>query len=192
MAATQHLSCHGKKGNPPSATGNEGFRNKIANFTARNTYSYQTMKLAEALNQRADLQKRIAQLRERFSNNVKVQEGDQPAEKPEDLFAELERSLKELETLIVRINRTNQETVWEGQTLTEMIAAKDMLSLHLSSLRAVLEAANVRSDRFSRNEIKFVRTIDVNELQKKVDDLSRDLRELDSRLQQANWMTDLL
>ncbi len=150
------------------------------------------MKLAEALNQRADLQKRIAQLRERLSNNVKVQEGDQPAEKPEDLFAELERSLKELETLIVRINRTNQETVWEGQTLTEMIAAKDMLSLHLSSLRAVLDAANVRSDRFSRNEIKFVRTIDVNELQKKVDDLSRDLRELDSRLQQANWMTDLL
>ena len=150
------------------------------------------MKLAEALNQRADLQKRIAQLRERLSNNVKVQEGDQPAEKPEDLFAELERSLKELETLIVRINRTNQETVWEGQTLTEMIAAKDVLSLHLSSLRAVLEAANVRSDRFSRNEIKFVRTIDVNGLQKKVDDLSRDLRELDSRLQQANWMTDLL
>jgi len=150
------------------------------------------MKLAEALNQRADLQKRIAQLRERLSNNVKVQEGDQPAEKPEDLFAELERSLKELETLIVRINRTNQETVWEGKTLTEMIAAKDVLSLHLSSLRDVLEAANVRSDRFSRNEIKFVRTIDVNELQKKVDDLSRDLRELDSRLQQANWMTDLL
>ena len=33
---------------------------------------------------------------------------------------------------------------------------------------------------------------DVNLLQKRVDDLSRDLRELDSRLQQANWMTDLL
>ena len=150
------------------------------------------MKLAEALNQRADLQKRIAQLRERLSNNVKVQEGDTPAEKPEDLFTELDKSLKELETLIVRINRTNQETVWEGKTLTEMIAAKDVLSLHLSTLRAVLDAANVRSDRFSRNEIKFVRTIDVNELQKRVDDQSRDLRELDSRLQQANWITDLL
>ena len=118
--------------------------------------------------------------------------GDTPAEKPEDLFAELDKSLKELETLIVRINRTNQETVWEGKTLTEMIAAKDVLSLHLSTLRAVLDAANVRSDRFSRNEIKFVRTIDVNELQKRVDDQSRDLREMDSRLQQANWMTDLL
>ena len=64
--------------------------------------------------------------------------------------------------------------------------------MHLSTLRSVLDAANVRSDRYSRNEIKFVRTIDVNLLQKRVDDLSRDLRELDSRLQQANWMTDLL
>ena len=27
--------------------------------------------------------------------------------------------------------------------------------------------------------------------EKHVDDLSRDLRELDSKLQQANWMTDL-
>ena len=149
------------------------------------------MKLAEALNQRADLQKRIAQLKERLSNNVKVQEGDEPAEKPEDLFKELDGSLKELESLIVRINRTNQETVWEGKTLTEMIAGKDVLSLQLSVLRSVLEAANVRSDRYSRNEIKFIRTIDVNPLQKQVDDLSRDLRELDSKLQQANWMTDL-
>ena len=149
------------------------------------------MKLAEALNQRADLQKRIAQLRERLSNNVKVQEGDQPAENPDDLFKELEGSLKQLKGLIVSINRTNQETVWEGKTLTEMIAEKDVLSMHLGALRATLEAANVRSDRFSRNEIKFVRTVDVNALQKKVDDLSKELRELDSKLQQANWMTEM-
>ena len=149
------------------------------------------MKLAEALNQRADLQKRIAQLRERISNNVKVQEGDEPAEDPEDLFRELAACLNDLENIVVRINRTNQETVWEGKTLTEMIAGKDVLSLHLSVLRSALDAANVRSDRYSRNEIKFVRTIDVNALQKQVDDRSRDLRELDSKLQQANWMTDL-
>ncbi len=149
------------------------------------------MKLAEALNQRADMQKRIAQLRDRLSNNVKVQEGDQPAEKPDDLFKELEGSLKQLKDMIVCINRTNQETVWEGRTLTEMIAEKDVMTMHLGALHSTLDAANVRSDRFSRNEIKFVRTVDVNALQKKVDDLSRDLRELDSRLQQANWMTDL-
>ena len=43
------------------------------------------MKLAEALNLRADLQKRIAQLKERLANNVKVQEGDSPAEDPKAL-----------------------------------------------------------------------------------------------------------
>ena len=149
------------------------------------------MKLAEALNQRADLQKRIAQLRERLSNNVKVQEGDQPAENPEDLFKELGGSLQQLKDMIVRINKTNQETVWEGTTLTEIIAEKDVLSMHLAALRSTLDAANVRSDRYSRNEIKFVRTIDVNALQKKVDNLSRDLRVLDSKLQQANWTADL-
>ena len=149
------------------------------------------MKLAEALNQRADLQRRIAQLRERLTNNVKVQEGDQPAEKPNDLFLELDSCLRQLKDLIVSINRTNQETVWEGKTLTEIIAEKDTLSMHIAALRAVLDAANVRNDRYSRNEIKFVRTIDVNGLQKVVDDLSRHLRQLDSQLQQANWTTEL-
>ena len=108
-----------------------------------------------------------------------------------DLFKELGGALKQLKDLIVSINRTNQETVWEGKTLTELIAEKDTLAMHIAALRAALDAANVRSDRYSRNEIKFVRTIDVNALQKRVDDLSRDLRQLDSQLQQANWTTDL-
>ena len=150
------------------------------------------MKLAEALNQRADLQRRIAQLRERLSNNVKVQEGDQPAEKPEDLFKELAACMKQLKDLIVSINCTNMHTVWKGRTLTEIIAEKDTLAMHIAALRSVLDAANVRSDRYSRNEIKFVRTIDVNDLQKQVDDRSRDLRLLDSQLQQANWTTELM
>ena len=149
------------------------------------------MKLAEALNIRADLQKRVAQLRERLNNNVKVQEGDEPAESPAALFAELDAVVSQLKDLIFRINRTNLETVWEGRTLTEMIAEKDMLSLRISVLRDALDNANVRSDRYSRNEIKFVRTIDIAKLQKEIDDRSKTLRELDATLQQANWSTDL-
>lgn len=149
------------------------------------------MKLAEALNQRADLQKRIAQLKERLNNNVKVQEGDSPAEDPKDLFAELDDAIHQLKETVFRINRTNLETVVEGRSLTDIIAEKDTLSLKISTLREVLENANVRSDRFSRNEIKFVRTIDVAKLQKQIDDLSKQLRELDVKLQQANWSTDL-
>lgn len=43
------------------------------------------MKLAEALQERADLNRKIEQLKSRLNNNVLVQEGEQTAESPEQL-----------------------------------------------------------------------------------------------------------
>ena len=48
------------------------------------------MKLANALSQRAELQTRIHQLETRLYNNAQVQEGESPAEDPQDLLRELE------------------------------------------------------------------------------------------------------
>ena len=77
------------------------------------------MKLAEALSIRKDLQKRIQQLGQRIGNNVKVQEGDEPLEQPEELMKELDSCLVQLENLIWRINATNMQTVnAEGKTVT--------------------------------------------------------------------------
>ena len=71
------------------------------------------MKLAEALNLRADLQKRIAALKERLIRNAKVQEGDVPAEDPVILLKELDNNIIELEKLIKSINKTNSSTyIW--------------------------------------------------------------------------------
>lgn len=72
------------------------------------------MKLAEALILRADCQKRIAQLKSRLLVNAKVQEGDAPAETPQELISELERTSSELLDLIKRINRTNSATAFAG------------------------------------------------------------------------------
>ena len=55
------------------------------------------MKLAEALILRADTKKRFEQLRQRLINNAKVQEGDEPAEKPEGLLKEIEQTAAEFE-----------------------------------------------------------------------------------------------
>lgn len=52
------------------------------------------MKLAEALQERADLNRNIEQLRSRLRNNVLVQEGEQPAEDPIKLKMELDNSIK--------------------------------------------------------------------------------------------------
>lgn len=149
------------------------------------------MKLAEALHLRADLQKRIAQLGERLKSNAKVQEGDEPAEDPVQLLAELTQDTDELARLITRINCTNSVTVAEGVSLTAMIAHKDALALRISILRSFLSEASGKVERYSAKEIRVRSTVDVREQQRTLDQLSRDLRELDVKIQALNWTTDL-
>lgn len=150
------------------------------------------MKLAEALDLRADVSKRLSQLSERLAANAKVQEGDSPAEDPEELLGELDRLTGQLEDLIFRINLTNSRTLHEGKSLTEMIAAKDALSLKSSILRNFLAAASAKTDRYSNKEIRVVSTVNVRELQKKSDGLSEEIRKLNVKIQELNWATDLI
>ncbi|MBR6708478.1 MAG: DIP1984 family protein [Clostridia bacterium] len=153
------------------------------------------MKLAEALTLRADLQRRIAALRDRLKRNAKVQEGDTPAEDPAVLLRELDNTTAELEDLIARINLTNCRVTADWQektyTLTELIARRDAMTLKISVLRDFLAEASDKVDRYSAKEIRLLSTVSVAELQKKVDDLSRDLRLLDTTLQSMNWTVEL-
>lgn len=150
------------------------------------------MKLAEALILRSDLQKRIEQLRHRLTSNAKVQEGDAPAEKPETLLKELEGSAAELEKLIKRINKTNSETEFaKGRTLTDALAERDILLLRKGVYSGLVTAATVTQQLYSRSEIKFVATVNVGRTQKQADALARQYRELDAKIQEFNWKTDL-
>ncbi len=150
------------------------------------------MKLAEALQERADLNRRIAQLNNRLYNNATVQDGESPAEEPQDLFDELNRCILQLEELIARINLTNCKTVTDGKTLTEQIAQRDCLNLKLRSYRSFADQASQLTDRVSRTEIKIFSTVNVKELQKQIDALAKQLRMLDNQIQQINWTTELL
>ena len=150
------------------------------------------MKLAEALILRADIQKRIEQLKSRLADNAKVQEGEKPSEEPNALLAELDALTSELERLIVRINLTNCTAKADGKSLTELIAKRDILTLKAGALRAFAQAAAQKVDVYSRSEIKILSTVDVAALQKQVDELARQIRQLDTTLQSANWQTDLI
>lgn len=149
------------------------------------------MKLAEALSVRADLQRRISQLKSRLKDSSKIQEGDTPAEDVNDLYKELGDCLTQLEELTYRINHTNMQTVHEGETLTRMIARKDILTLRISVMRDVLSHV-IENDRYGRNEIKYIRTIDVPAFRKEMDAYAKRLRELDLKLQSLNWTVDLI
>lgn len=150
------------------------------------------MKLAEALTLRADIQKRIMQIKSRLNVNAKVQEGEKPAESPDTLLKELDALLAEMEELMVRINLTNARTLTEGETITSLLAKRDCLTQKVGILREFLLNASSTVMRGTRTEVKVLSTVPVPELQKQVDKLSKELRETDTRIQALNWTTELL
>ena len=150
------------------------------------------MKLAEALQERADLNRRIEELRRRLGNCVLVQEGEEPAEDPALLLRELNAALDRLETLMAQINLTNSRTRVEGMTLTELIARRDALKLRQSAWRDILYAASQTTSRARNTEIRILSTMNVAKLQEKADSLAKELRVLDNSIQQANWLVDLI
>ena len=122
------------------------------------------MKLAEALNLRADLQRRIKQLRARLLKNAKVQEGDVPLESPHDLLAELDECVSQLEELISKINLVNARITDEsGVTMTELLARRDALAMKLSVLRDFADEAGEVVMRYGKSEIKVRSTDDKSE-----------------------------
>ena len=150
------------------------------------------MKLAEALQERADLNRNIEQLKNRLSNNALVQEGEHPAEDPEKLKRELDASISRLAYLMAHINLTNCNAKVDGQTLTELIAKKDALLLKLHVYRDVVYAGSQTSYRARNTEIKIKATISVSGWQAEVDRMAKEVRQLDNKLQESNWNTELM
>ncbi|MBF6222119.1 DIP1984 family protein [Nocardia abscessus] len=155
------------------------------------------MKLAEALALRADSARRIEQLRARIVSNARFQEGEEPAENAAALLAEAGEVLEDYEKLIRRINRTNAAArIGDDGTLTDALARRDALRLWHSLVTAAADAAAGKGQpgyaRQLRSELKMFSALPVAELRGQADDLARELRELDVRIQRSNWEVELL
>ncbi|TCK98068.1 hypothetical protein EDC19_0485 [Natranaerovirga hydrolytica] len=151
------------------------------------------MKLAEALMYRSDYQVKIEKLKNRIVNNVQIQEGEELLEDPKTLLKELNFLTSELEEIIQKINRTNSQTPFdENMTISDALAKRDIMMLKRRALEDVFACASIRQTRISRSEIKFMTTIDVLELQKEIDQLSKAFRKIDTKIQELNWKTELL
>lgn len=150
------------------------------------------MKLATALSERSDIQKRLSELQERLNNNAKIQDGETTAEDPKELLKELDSLTEQLETLIYKINLTNSKTTIDGTELTLLLAKRDVLKQKIVMLRNFLNTASAKVDRYSRTEIKILSSVDVTKLQKQIDVLSKEYRTIDEKIQGANWTTELL
>lgn len=156
------------------------------------------MKLAEALAERAEATRRVEQLRARVVSSARYQEGETPAEDAAHLLAEVGEVLDTLEALIRRINRTNATVRMspDGDTLTDALARRDVLRLRHSVVTAAADAAAGTGDRGYgrqlRSELLMLSALPVAELRAQADAMAREIREVDVRIQRANWEFDLL
>ena len=150
------------------------------------------MKLAEALQERADLNRAIEQLSGRLGSNALVQEGETTAEDPEELLGQLDAAVERLEELMARINLTNCQTFSDGVSITALLAKKDCLRLKLNAYKNLAYEASQTARRASRTEIKVLSAVDVRRVQREADRLSAELRRTDNAIQALNWSTELL
>lgn len=148
------------------------------------------MKLAEALLVRAQMQQKLQGLQARILANLRVQEGEAIQEDPTALLTEAMRLSGELGNLIKRINRCNSETrLPDGRTLSEALADRDVLTRQHSLLSAIANAAMDRSLRVTRTELVTRLTLPVADIQRQMDDVAKQRRELDVLVQSVNWTT---
>jgi hypothetical protein len=154
------------------------------------------MKLAEGLALRADAARRVEQLRARIVASARYQEGEEPPEDAAALLAEAGVALDDLEGLIRRVNRTNAAAqIGAGETITDALARRDVLRLRHAVVTAAADAATGRSQggiRQLRSELKMLAALPVAQLRAQADEIARELRELDIRIQRSNWEVDLL
>jgi len=95
-------------------------------------------------------------------------------------------------SLVRRINRTNASSRLGAGTLADALAERDVLKIRHTAYRELAAAASTTQTRTTRSEVKFVSTVSVAAVQRKADDLAKELRELDTRIQEADWQINLL
>lgn len=150
------------------------------------------MKLAEALLFRSEYQQKIDSLLQRIMTNLKVQENEKPHEDPNVLLVEAMRLNDELCLLIKKINRKNNGVkLANGQTISEALADRDMLMKKRQMLSTIATSAGQRDFRLTHTEVKIHSTIDIGKIQKEIDTLSQQFRQIDTQIQGQNWIVDL-
>jgi hypothetical protein len=158
------------------------------------------MKMAEALAEKSDLDKRIKQNADRIRNAARYVEEEGQVEDPAELLAKTRALMEMREHLVRRINLANAANplYYKGVnvTVTAALALRERLNAERKLLNETAEAASPERDsmysRRRRTELAEKTDLPVKELRAEADRLARLHRELDTLIQQSNWSSDLI
>ena len=110
----------------------------------------------------------------------------------DQLLEEALRILREGEELVIRINKVNLEAILpNGMTMMEAIVRRTSLEKEHSLLLRMVKSAQKDSDRYTRNEIRWISVINIREMQQRIQDTAQRIRELNTLIQECNWLTTL-
>jgi hypothetical protein len=154
------------------------------------------MKLAEALIEKKDLAARISELQGRYTAAAVIEEGSEPDESAESLLKSLNGAFARWEELTVAINVANNRILVGDLTMMQSLAHRDSLKSqisHFSSIAGSIRQRNSQRRFYQENGPKMVvaEGVDAKHFIKLVDDLSKELRVLDTQIQAANWANEL-
>ena len=154
------------------------------------------MKLAEALIEKKDLAARISELQGRYTAAAVIEEGSEPDETAHDLLKSLQGAFFRWEELTVAINVANNRIMVGDLTMMQSLAHRDSLKSqisHFSSIAGSIRQRNSQRRFYQENGPKMVvaEGVDAKYFIKLVDDLSKELRVLDTQIQAANWANEL-
>lgn len=154
------------------------------------------MKLAEALAERSELHNKIKLVSSRISSAAQFVEGEEPPEDAQELLEELKDAISRYYALVALVNLRNAVTEIEpGVTITQAMAERARLTALIKLLHQVASDATPGNDPYSRGrrraELPVKTALRVKDLHAEADQLSRQHRELDAKIQQANWDTEL-
>lgn len=158
------------------------------------------MKIAEALAERGDLEKKLKAVTTRARSAARYLEGEESPEDAAELLDDALDLITRRAELVFQINMTNARTEisvgGEMMSLTEALAHRARLSEEVSLLHSIADEASPGRDPYSRGrrrtELPEKTDLPVRELRTRADRLSKQHRELDTLIQQANWSTDLV
>ena len=150
------------------------------------------MKLAEALQLRADPEAAPADPPEDRGLSRDIKREKLLRKIRNTLLADAERDGVELEGLIR--DQPNERGCGDRArtTMTEALAHRDVLGLRHAILNEAAQHASFRQDRYSKSEVSFRHAARRSRsCTRAADDLARERRELDAKIQAKNWEADM-
>lgn len=151
------------------------------------------MKLADALAERAHLQRHLEEAKNRLCASVRFRQGEEKLEDPVALMDTIDATAESLRDLLARINRTNlAASASDGRSLTDLIAARDAALVRHKAFRAAWERIS-GEDRNCYSETPLMtRAVAPNVLRERMERAGTEWHKLNRLIQRLNWEVELV